>query len=447
MSEETAPIGGEHSSALQVLSANLKSSRTDTIIDIRSVLLEITFYESLARPYITGYLTLIDSERIFENFDVQGGEEIEIIIKRSTEIQSAKQIVQNYVIHSIENTYDTQEFTDVVVVRLIDKETFRSGLKNVNRSFEGTPDKIIHNIMVDYMDRDDLLTSADQSKTESMKVIVPNMTPIEATQWIRNRAVNLNGFPFYLYKSAITNEYFFQDLEQMISKPCVNENAPFVNTQSAGSSTIKSRDVVIKKYEQSQTDDLYSLIRDGVVGSEQRYYDVTTGDFEIVDFNINNDLLVDIAELNPRQKKPLIDGYLACDDKSVSNYKSVIGSKISGGKVFSYEKSYDEAITEGDNRKKIKAYAAQKLMEKFQIKIAVDGSDFFHGNHYGVGNNVKVLIRSKSSDENNITIDRKQSGDYLIIAAQYVVDPIDGNCNVVLELAKFSNYQSDTYNT
>ena len=73
MSEETAPIGGEHSSALQVLSANLKSSRTDTIIDIRSVLLEITFYESLARPYITGYLTLIDSERIFENFDVQGG--------------------------------------------------------------------------------------------------------------------------------------------------------------------------------------------------------------------------------------------------------------------------------------------------------------------------------------------------------------------------------------
>ena len=47
MSEETAPIGGEHSSALQVLSANLKSSRTDTIIDIRSVLLEITFMKVL----------------------------------------------------------------------------------------------------------------------------------------------------------------------------------------------------------------------------------------------------------------------------------------------------------------------------------------------------------------------------------------------------------------
>ena len=83
-----------------------------------------------------------------------------------------------------------------MVVRLIDKETFRSGLKNVNRSFEGTPDKIINNIMIDYMDRDDLLTSADQSKTESMKVIVPNMTPIEATQWIRNRAVNTKWISF-----------------------------------------------------------------------------------------------------------------------------------------------------------------------------------------------------------------------------------------------------------
>ena len=98
MSNENSPIGGQQSTSVQLKKATLRSSRTATSIDITSVVLELSMYENLARPFITGYLAVTDSERLVENFDIQGAEEIEIIFKRSTEKSSVKEIKQTWII-------------------------------------------------------------------------------------------------------------------------------------------------------------------------------------------------------------------------------------------------------------------------------------------------------------------------------------------------------------
>jgi len=447
MSNENSPIGAQQSTSVQLKKATLRSSRTATSIDITSVVLELSMYENLARPFITGYLAVTDSERLVENFDIQGAEEIEIIFKRSTEKSSVKEIKQTWIIQNIEAEHNVQEFTNVVVFRLIDKESFRSGLKNVNKCLQGQPWEIIDQILVEYLNRDDLRTSADLNNSETMKVIIPNMTPIEATQWIRNRSLNQNGYPFYFYKSAMTGEYFFADLETLISSPVINEKLPLSPNQSAGSSESKSTTSTIYKMEQHAVDNLYKLIQSGIVGSQNRYYDVTRGDFEIVDFNVNNDLLVELQGFNTRQEKPLLDGRLAFDDVAISNYQAKTISQISSARVFNDMKSYDEAGDIGDNRKKIKSHAMRELMNKTPLSIMVEGDRWIHGdNHYGVGNNIKVLVRSKADDPDNPSVDRKQSGDYLIITAKYVLDMTQGKVGATFKCAKFGNYQNDAYN-
>ena len=447
MSNENSPIGGQQSTSVQLKKATLRSSRTATSIDITSVVLELSMFENLARPFITGYLAVTDSERIVENFDIQGAEEIELIFKRSTEKSSVKEIKQNWIIQKIEAEHNVQEFTNVVVFRLIDKESFRSGLKNVNKCLYGQPWEIIDQILVEFLNRDDLRTSADLNNSEKMKVIVPNMTPIEATQWIRNRSLNQNGYPFYFYKSAMTGEYFFADLETLIASPVINENLPLSPNQSAGSSESKSTSSTIYKMEQSNVDNLYQLIQSGIIGSENKYYDVTKGDFEIVDFNVNNDLLVELQSLNSRQEKPLLDGRLAFDDVAISNYKAKSISQISGANVFNDVKSYDETQDIGDSRKKIKAHALRELMQKTPLSIVVEGDRWIHGdNHYGVGNNIKILVRSKADNPDNPSVDRKQSGDYLIITAKYVLDFTQGKVGATFKCAKFGNYQNSAYN-
>tara|TARA_B100001094_G_scaffold53013_1_gene48523 strand:- start:9 stop:1367 length:1359 start_codon:yes stop_codon:yes gene_type:complete len=447
MSNENSPIGGQQSTSVQLQKATLTSSRTATSIDITSVVLELSMYENLARPYITGYLAVTDSERLIENFDIQGAEEIEIIFKRSTERSSVREIKQTWIIQGIEKSHNVQDFTSVVVFRVIDKESFRSGLKNVNKCLQGQPWEIINQILIEYLDRDDLRTSADLNNSERMKVIIPNMTPIQATQWIRNRSINQNGYPFYFYKSAMNNQYYFADLETLISTPVINENAPLSPSQAGGSTESKSASSTIYEMEQDEVDNLYKLIQEGVIGSQNKYYDVTRGDFQIVDFNINNDLLVELQTLNSRQEKPLLDGRLAFDDDAISNYKAKTISQISGGRVYDDIKSYDETQDLGDSRKKIKAHAIRNLMQKTPLSIVVEGDRWIHGDeHYGIGNNIKILVRSKIDDPKNPTVDRKQSGDYLISTAKYVLDFTQSKVGATFKCVKFGNYQNDAYN-
>ena len=446
MSNENSPIGGQQSTPVQVQKATLSSSRTPVSVDITSVLMEVQMFESLSRPYITGYITLSDSERLIENFDIQGAEEIEIIFKRSTEKSSSRSIKQNWIIQSLEKQHQTSEITNVVTLKVIDKEYFHSSLQNVNKCLQGQPWEIINEILIEYLNRDDLRSSADLKNSESLKVIVPNMTPLATTQWIRNRSINQNGYPFFFYKSATTNEYFFADLETLIDQPVINENLPLTPNQSAGSNQSKSSTSTIFQMDQPQSDDLLLLIREGIVGSQNTYYDVTQGDFDIVDFNLNNDLLVELQSLNSRQQRPLLDGRLGFDDKPISNYKSKKVSQISSARSYNDIKSYDEAGDIGDNRKKIKAHAISKLMHKSSMRVLVEGDRWIHGDgHYGIGNNIKILVRSKKDDPESAKVDKKQSGDYLIIQAKYVLNLVDGKVGATLNCAKFGNYQNDNY--
>ena len=446
MSNENSPIGGQQSTPVQVQKATLSSSRTPVQVDITSILMEIQMFESLARPYITGYITLSDSERLIENFDIQGAEEIEIIFKRATEKSSSRSIKQNWIIQSLEKQHQTSEITNVVTLRVVDKEYFHSSLQNVNKCLQGQPWEIINEILIEYLNRDDLRTSADLKNSESLKVIVPNMTPIATTQWIRNRSINQNGYPFYFYKSASTNEYFFADLETLIDQPVINENLPLTPNQSAGSNQSKSSTSTIYRIDQPKADDLLGLVRSGIVGSQNNYYDITRGDFEIVDFNLNNDLLVELQSLNTRQERPLLDGRLGFDDKPISNYKSKRVSQISSAKSYDDIKSYDEAGDIGDNRKKIKAHAISKLMHKSSMRVLVEGDRWIHGDaHYGIGNNIKILVRTKKDDPESSKVDKKQSGDYLIAQAKYVLNLVDGKVGATLNCVKFGNYQSDNY--
>tara|TARA_Y100001978_G_scaffold203069_1_gene226462 strand:- start:118 stop:1473 length:1356 start_codon:yes stop_codon:yes gene_type:complete len=446
MSNENSPIGGQQSTPVQVQKATLSSSRTPVSVDITSVLMEVQMFESLSRPYITGYITLSDSERLIENFDIQGAEEIEIIFKRSTEKSSSRSIKQNWIIQSLEKQHQTSEITNVVTLKVIDKEYFHSSLQNVNKCLQGQPWEIINEILIEYLNRDDLRSSADLKNSESLKVIVPNMTPLATTQWIRNRSINQNGYPFFFYKSATTNEYFFADLETLIDQPVINENLPLTPNQSAGSNQSKSATSTIFQMDQPQSDDLLLLIREGIVGSQNTYYDVTQGDFDIVDFNLNNDLLVELQSLNSRQQRPLLDGRLGFDDKPISNYKSKKVSQISSARSYNDIKSYDEAGDIGDNRKKIKAHAISKLMHKSSMRVLVEGDRWIHGDgHYGIGNNIKILVRAKKDDPESAKVDKKQSGDYLIIQAKYVLNLVDGKVGATLNCAKFGNYQNDNY--
>ena len=80
------------------------------------------------------------------------------------------------------------------------------------------------------------------------------------------------------------------------------------------------------------------------------------------------------------------------------------------------------------------------------MRVLVEGDRWIHGDgHYGIGNNIKILVRAKKDDPESAKVDKKQSGDYLIIQAKYVLNLVDGKVGATLNCAKFGNYQNDNY--
>lgn len=444
MSLNSTNIGGEHSSSYSIESATLKSSRTNFTVEISSVLSELVVFEHLNKPYLTAYLIMVDGEAVIEGMDIQGAESIEIIIKRNTDAKKVKPIKFNFVIKAIKKQIQTNETTQAVVFQLVDENLFKSNLQNINKSYEGQPHEIIDKIIEEYLGRDDLKTSATFNSLKKTKVIIPHMQPLEAAEWIRNRAINENGYPFYLYKTAITDEYIFADLETLLSSPVINPDFPFIDAQASGSSETEMRNFVIEKMSQTDIHDLYEMISQGVISSTNRYYDVTRGDYESVDFNINNDLFPDINKLNNKQARVLVDGFLAMDGVEISNYDSRIRSHISNAKPYENVKSYDEEMDGGAHKMKIKARALQYLLNKAPLKLTVDGAEFIHGDqNYGIGNSIRILTKTKAETEES-RIDTRTSGDYLIAAATYTFKFSKSNkVETTMICTKVANYQSD----
>tara|TARA_B100000683_G_scaffold216816_1_gene212591 strand:+ start:5005 stop:6342 length:1338 start_codon:yes stop_codon:yes gene_type:complete len=436
----------EEKSEVKILSAVLGSTRTKLTVDITSILVEVSIFENIENPFITGYITVVDNERLIEKMDIQGAETLRLRYVRNTNITDARQISHDFIVQSVDKQIKTNDMSHVVALRVIDKEAFKSSLCNVNSSYRGEPYEIINKIMVEYLDRTDLQTSALDNVSSAMQVIIPNLTPLQSMQWITRRSTTPNGFPYFMFKTAMTNEYILTDLESLISSPVINENNPFSDNQSGGSSNSDAREFVIYSRTIPPQDDLQFLIREGVIGSTNKYYDVAEGDFDVVEFNVNNDLIVDLVEMNKRQKRPTIDGELGYGDQPISNYSSKTNSHLSSAHAFNFTNSYDEANGVGGNRNKIKSFASKHLLNKNPFTMVVDGVNFIHGNqHFGVGNNIKVLTKAKTDDPEP-RIDIKNSGDYLITAVNYVIK-IDQANKITANVActKVANYTTDRY--
>lgn len=448
MSTDQLKVGGqEGSSTFQVVSANLTSSRSLYTVDISSVISELAVYEHLDKPYVTGYLTIVDNEKLMERFDFQGAEKFEFVFKKYG--PDAKSLNRTFIIQNVEKQIKTNEFTQVVIFKIIDEEAFKSGLQNVNKAYNGQPSDIIQKILQDYIGDGQIETSVENRVQDTMKVIVPNMTPLTAMQWVKNRAINRNGYPFYLFKPAFKYtgkaDYRFVDLETIIEAPVINEKLPFNDVQAPGAGTSKARELVIHKLSVPEQHDLYDMIDTGVVGSVQRYYDVSKADFELVDFNINNDVIVEAMKLNKRQQKPIIDGKLAYDEVAISEYKSRYTAHITGSKAYNNTKSFDDGTDPGDNQKKIKALAIKKLMEKAPIKVTVDAAEFINGNdHLGVGNNIRIITKAKTENVDE-KIDQRMSGDYTIVAVNYAFKVGAANqANATILCTKIADLSANT---
>ena len=172
-------------------SVQLNSNRAIEPIDLVGIVTDIEIYEHLNMPFLTAKMVFIDSLRLMDRFDFQGGEYITIAIKPDPE---SSPIEKTFTIETVLNTTKTNETTEVVALSLFEDILFKSNFKNVNKAYSGNPIDMMNEISQEFLNVN-VKAAGDPVFQKSMKVIIPNMDPLKAMSWLKNKTTTGNGAP------------------------------------------------------------------------------------------------------------------------------------------------------------------------------------------------------------------------------------------------------------
>ena len=183
-------------------------------------------FEHIEKPYLTAEFNIVDNVNLIQGYDFQGGEKLTIDIVQSEERNDGLGITKEFLIDRIEEITRADEVVDSMVFHCIEYHSFKSSLQNISRSYTGTTGNIISKIMSEYLDRD-LLTLGDEG-TGVIKVIIPNLNPIEAAMWLKNRSVSQIGMPYYIFSVLGADNLVMKVLGTILSEPIINTDVPLI---------------------------------------------------------------------------------------------------------------------------------------------------------------------------------------------------------------------------
>ena len=212
---DVTQLNDQHSSDWTFKVAEVNSSRASFSLDIIDIITDFEVYEHIDKPYITGKLVVADTQRVYERFDFQGGETLKIQIQRDQN-ESIEPIKKTFIIDEVLYVAKSNETSQAIVFHLIEDIGFIDTLHNVNKAYQGQPQKIIQTISKDFLKKD-VGSNAEDNVQNDMNVIVPNLSPLEAMAWIKNRATNKDGYPFFLFSTFALDKFMFYNFISWIA--------------------------------------------------------------------------------------------------------------------------------------------------------------------------------------------------------------------------------------
>jgi hypothetical protein len=400
-------------------------------IDMKTIVSDLDIFEHLDKPWMTGLIAFEDTSDILSGIGLGTNDRVEVKISRTEDpigVFCHKFFRIDKIVEKINQGLN--ENTQVVLLHLIEEVWYESNAINVNKSYEGKPGQIIKSISESFLtDR----TVIDYNTTvQDMKVIVPNMTPLEAISWIKNRATTEKGYPLFVYSampvSSATDFFWCMDLEFMLNLEPWTEDAPFNNFASSQTSRGRSQRRTIKAYEHKSSEDLNPLIKQGLIGARHQFIDVTDMHVEKVDYNHETDINELLTERGMKGRGVLPSHFSVHDKKltEMATKDKTLGNRvittIGGTEAYKGTHTIDERDKKSSYKHKPLSAAFKTLLSYDTLVAVVDGYDFTIPNHLNtIGRVMSFLFMSTQSNPETLReqFDKQKTGNYLIYAAKH----------------------------
>lgn len=383
--------------------------------DITPLITDIEIYEHLDKPYLTGTFSFLDNSGVLGRIRPTGTEEFTLTVKvpeaRTRSI--SKTFIADYLI-DVTKQNDNQQLVTFHIIETIGFDTIS---KNVNRSYKGYGRQIIEKIIQEFHGDYKLSFPIDPHEEKfNVKLIVPNMTPLEACQWIRNRTNTTDGLPFYFFSSfSLDKTLHFVSLKRLMEATSIHENTEYVYAQPATAAVMREDPekgpFIIQAYSEENSRDTSKLIHEGLISSEYRWWDPLLSKSDFYSWNIQS----------AAKRVPGVDGKVDPGTKGQTKYTLVQSTK-----TYTDFDSYRERHSSSEYRKLSDSKGVRGLIPEGYINIAVPGKTFLDSRYNKtIGNKINIRFLDSTitppgeTPSLSNTTDPEKSGKFLIYAVRH----------------------------
>lgn len=398
----------------EFLTATIKSDIYSTEFDVRSSVIELNIFENISRPYLTGKVLFSDTNSFFNNINFSGTEEFEIQVTQKDLKKST--LTKTFIMTKIEKSHRVNDTTEVFLFDLIEKIAFESAAEKISKAYTGTPLSIIQHILSDLnsdIKLDRSLLNADPVQ-EEMRLITPYIQPLQAVDWIKDRATTANGYPFFVFASMKSEGVVVNSLENILNTPSWNSK-PFVYSQGATNQDNPVHSLyTVNNISATNVDDTLNTIMSGAISSR---YEV----LDLYSLSRNSDKarlykLSKTLDANATDgKNAIVNSKLNVKNKTVEDLESRAFFSVISSNLFNDDINGYHDTTDLDNLStKIAQRSIRAALKRNMMNIELSGIPFLISDVASVGTRINLSFIGNQNRP-----DKKRSGAYTIMALRH----------------------------
>ena len=422
---------------------------------ITDVITDVDVYEHLDKPYITGVATFLDPESALERINFYGVEKFFIRLKLPE--NSAVPIEKTFLISKVVKSIRTNDSQNVITIHLLEDIAYLSEMQNVNKSYFGKGYEIISKIVKEFLGKE-LSKPRDagpehessQDAQGQFGVVIPDMRPLKAADWIKDRITTSDASPFYFFSTLTNKDLHLVHLSEMLGDTAVNENiAPYRFSQAYANEenqSIFNQSYSIQRVSAPSTDELLKINSNGFLNSEFAFHDVTrnkvtypghrqSGNNKNKNRWTARDMyetravlgkalgkFIDLEEAYPIEAgleekggdAQAVPFHLRNSSNLVSN---IYSTDLYDANIY----SLGESRSNGEFLERLDSKGLRHWTINYSLDFTLPGRNFISGIvHSTIGNKYKLSFLSPTRQGQSANQeDHKKSGDYLVYAARH----------------------------
>lgn len=190
-------------------------------ISLENMFEELNLFDSLFLPVISGNILIVDAVQLSKRLVLDGSEVIAMTLSKGSNTGFAS-FKKSYRIYKQSDRKNINQTSESYMLHFVSDELIFSEQQKVNQSYETTYSSVIQKILAQYLKVPEKSRGSFQESYGVRKIVIPNLSPLDAIEWCSKRALGPKNSPEYLF-FCNAEGYNFISLSVLLTKnPVLN---------------------------------------------------------------------------------------------------------------------------------------------------------------------------------------------------------------------------------